>query len=124
MTTQINLPDMIRGDNITYEISITDMADAAIDISGDEIYLTFKKNPKDPDILAEIAYASTVPTDANSVLGVVFIHLMDTATDIPAGDYYYDVQWVRDVSGAGEVVTLQIGKVKVIQHVTVSTSVV
>ena len=117
MSTTVNLEDIVRGDDIAYTINIIEDSSPA-DVTDDVISMTFKKNSADPDVLAAMQNSIT-PVDGTS--GEVIISFTGAETTIQPGIYNYDVEWKRTTSAAGEVVTLLLGKVEVLQDVTHGT---
>lgn len=120
MTTIVELPDLVRGDDVTYMVAITDESDAPINVVGDLVTMTVKKNTADPDIVAVMQNKVRVADATDGQGGIVYIPFTNAQTDVLNDIYNYDVQWVRDVSGTGtgEVVTVIMGTLKILKQVT------
>lgn len=122
MTTIANLPDLVRGDDITYEVQIDDDQGVPIDIQGDSVYMTVKKAAADPDVLAvmqALVLIDAVDTDGSN--GLTKMIFSGVATDIQARTYQYDIQWTRTASGNGDTLTIMLGKLTILQQVTATT---
>ena len=109
----MDLEAIMRGDDITYELTIVDENGDPADVTGDDITMTFKADPKKQNVAM---FRTIIPADGSS--GVVGIPFTNQQTKIEAGIYYYDVQWTRTVSDNSAVVTLLSGKVPVLQDIT------
>jgi len=112
--------DFYMGDTKTLNFTITKSSDnSTIDISGWEIYVTFKEDKEDPDGDALLQKVFVMPADANASIGigVGILTSDDTNQFTEAGNYYYDIQ--RVITGdPPDVATLEVGKVKVMYGVT------
>jgi hypothetical protein len=113
-----DLSPLIRGDDWTIKLEIQSDG-VPLDISGYKFYLTLKANIDDADPGA-LQVSVVTPTNAESVLGISYIIATDVETSgLDALSYHYDIQ---QIDTSGHVQTLQLGKVKVIKDVTLTTS--
>ncbi len=88
---------MIQGDDVTLTLTFTDNDGNAIDLTGGTVFLTVKNRSTDSDdnaVLKKDVSSFSAPTT-----GIMTIDLTDSDTDISAGYYWYDVQFV-DSSGS------------------------
>lgn len=118
MAENVDLPDLHRGDSKTLTLTITDSAAKAIDISGDEFYLTLKQDITVDDAHADMQVHVVAPADATSAAGKVIIPISPADSNIDPAKYNYDIEWVRTTSAPGEVHTLTYGKWTIIADVT------
>lgn len=81
-----------RGDSRSFLTTFTDEDGNAIDITGDTVYFTVKKNLADANVDAEIYKEITSHTDPTN--GQTTISLTASDTDLDPGQYYYDIQRV------------------------------
>lgn len=82
---------IIRGDNYPIKIVKYDEDDTKIAfVAGDEVTFSAKKNLK--QTAYDIQKSSTIIAD-----GEITLTLDKTATDIPVGDYFYDIEYVNDL---------------------------
>lgn len=109
--TVYNFPNQVRGDSWTFEITIQDQNNQAVDISGNEYWLTLKSNIDQTDNDAALQIGPIV----GGAGGVVIISATPLETEITPQTYNYDLQ---EVTSAGKVNTLLLGKVKVVKDVT------
>jgi len=110
---------VIRGDDHILKVSVTKQDDSAIDITGDLIFFTIKVNKTDTDNQAIYKFDEYIKTSADATAG---IHRLTIPNNLPLGTYQYDVQLKRDVSGVGEVSTLEISTIAVTQDITVRST--
>lgn len=112
--------DFYMGDTKTLNFTITRASDnSTIDISGWEIYVTFKLEKDDADGDAVLQKVFVMPADGNAAIGVGVGILTsdDTNQFTEESKYYYDIQ--RVITGdPPDVATLEIGRVKVSYGVT------
>ncbi len=106
-----------RGDDVTFVVTITDSAGDAVDITDGTLWFTVKKNKSDTDTDASIQKEVTSHTTPGS--GITAITLSDSDTDLDAGQYFYDIQFVNST---GDVTTYGVGNFIILQDVTNSTS--
>ena len=84
-----------------------------IDITGYTLYFTVKKTPSQPDSLANIF--KTVTTHTNPTAGETQILLTPEDTDIPQGNYIYDLCYITNSNNRYSTVPknfIVMGKVK------------
>jgi len=108
---------LIRGDDYVLKIVVTTEAGGIIDITGDKMFFTCKTNKNDPDNLAIFQVTDIVPAGADATAG---IHRIQIPNTLEVGTLHYDVQWKRDVSGTGNIITLPIDTFSVAQDVTLA----
>lgn len=108
------------GDTKTLNFAITRSSDnSTIDISGWEIYITFKYDKDDVDANAVLQKVFIVPADTPASVGIYtgVLSSDDTNKFTEESSYYYDIQ--RVITGnPPDVATLESGKVKVLMGVT------
>lgn len=87
-----DIPNIPRATDVAFTITLTDEADAAIDISSDALTFYLKKAVEDEeesDIVLE--KAADVSDGAN---GVAEWNLSDSDTDVDERSYYAVIKWV------------------------------
>jgi len=109
--TVYNFPDQVRGDSWTFEITIQDQNNQAIDISSNEYWLTLKSDIDQTDDNAALQLGPV----SGGLAGIVTISATPLQTEIAPQSYKYDLQ---EVTSEGKVNTLLLGKVKVVKDVT------
>lgn len=121
------IKDFVIGNTLKYNLTFTKASDGTpIDVSGWEIYVSFKTDSSDPDNLAIIQKSFTLPSDANSIAGTASIIIPTTDTDnfVEGGTYFYGFK--RVIPGSPpDVKTLETGLVKVSRgasNITVPTA--
>jgi len=70
-----------------------------LNLTGYEFFFTVKKLIKDPDSRAVIAKHITCANDAESIAGHAFISLSSTESNIPLGNYMYDIKMQLKING-------------------------
>jgi len=106
-----NFPSFYRGNTVYWTCYFTDDDGDAIDITGATVSFIMKSNYTDDDADALISKTATL-TDPTA--GECQFLLTSTNTDITAGEYYGEYQYV---SSGGDVTTLQNGMIKVLRKV-------
>jgi len=110
-----DLCDLVRGDDWTIKMIIKDEDNVPIDVTNNLYWFTVKQNKDDLD--PGLAQTYVTADGENSTNGVVFIRMQDTITrSIEPGRYYYDIQ---EIDGLGNVFTLLLGRVRVVQDITI-----
>lgn len=113
-------PNITRGDTVPVKLTITDAANAPIDITGNTFFFTIKKNYDDLDANALLQVSATAPSGSLSTGGVITLTLQ-VPTTMELGTFYYDVQ--RVISGSPDTITtLAKGSVTIEYDVTTRTS--
>ena len=79
-----------------------------VDITDWTVYMTIKQSMEDPDESAKLA--KKVTSHNNPTTGKTIIELSSTDTDIPAGNYWYAIDYLDD---DGNEDTLVWGKIKI-----------
>tara|TARA_S200002703_G_scaffold55446_1_gene48046 strand:+ start:650 stop:1012 length:363 start_codon:yes stop_codon:yes gene_type:complete len=111
-----DLCDLVRGDDWAIQLTIKDENDAVIDITNNVYWMTLKNAQGDAD--PGVIQTNITATGADAAAGIVTISFLDVNTRlVEPGRYYYDVQ---EVDTDNNVYTLLLGKVKVLQDVTIS----
>jgi hypothetical protein len=91
---------MYRGDHKTFELSVKDSDNVAVNITGATLTFSVKNDPNDPTAL--ISKSTAVVTEialTTPVNGLAEIYLLPADTrDLEAGTYVYDVQIVTAAS--------------------------
>lgn len=118
------LADFAIGNSRRIKVTILDdTTGTPIDISGDKLYFTLKDDAADDDTLAVLQAPYTIPGDANAALGIAYLPITAAETAaVPAGQYLYDVVWLRLTSSPGDRHTVDEGKVGFYYPVTHSQS--
>lgn len=109
--------EIYRGDCKTYELQFLDASGTAIDISGDVVMFTVKKDLSWPDGSAIIA--KNVSTHVDAASGLTNISLAGSDTYVTPDVYYYDIQLVE---GGSVIRTITKDRFIVNQDVTLRTS--
>lgn len=114
---QKGLADFYRGDTRKIKITVQDAdTQQPISVDGGKLTVTFKQVVTATDDEADLQITvNTTEADPDNPTGEVLITLSHADTEIDAGTYYYDFQFV---SATGEVTTILAGKVKVLPDVT------
>jgi len=115
-----DISNFYRGDTKKYKFDFG----AGTDITGWQIVFTLKKNPEDADESADLqvwANAGSDPQD-DVLNGIMYLTLPSDQTSLlDVGQYHYGFQ--RVIPGTPpDVKTLLVGKVKVLQDITVKTA--
>lgn len=118
MTQLLDLDPIVAGDDVSFDLRFIDVNGDPLNVAGDVLYVTFKSDISESDGNADMQVIYNVPDDAYTQVGVVTVPITKTDTNIAAGTYNYDFQWVK--SASGEVVTEYLGKVKVLKGVTLT----
>jgi len=111
-----DLCDLVRGDDWAIKLTITDDNNTPIDITNNVYWMTLKNQQADVD--PGVIQTNITATGVDATNGIVVISFVDNETRlVEPGRYYYDVQ---EVDTSDNVYTLLLGKVKVLQDVTIS----
>ena len=102
-----------RGDTKTYNLTFTDSASAAIDITGYTVFFTVKEKNTDTDANAKISKTVTSHSDATN--GITTFSLTTTETDLEIKSYHYDIQLKDD---SGNIITCVKSTFEVSQDIT------
>jgi len=87
--THLNL---VQKDTKIYTFTIKNSG-VAVDISGWSVYFTVKSNLEDLDADALILKSYVFPTDATSALGIGYLALTSSDTNVDACVAYYDMKF-------------------------------
>lgn len=105
---------VVRRDDATFEIYIVDVDNNAVDITGGTVYFTVKRKIYDSDESAVIQ--KEITEFDNPEEGIAVLNLDRQDTDIPALNYFYDIQLVLD----NKVVSSDRGRFSIIQDITIT----
>lgn len=108
---------VIRRDDVTFDLTFTDVDGDPINLTGTTVFFTVKKKSSDPDDEAFIEEEITVFDDPTS--GVAQLQLSAAQTDIAAGRYLFDIQ-LKTVDG--KIASSSVGNFFVSQDITIRTS--
>ena len=113
-------PDQIRGDTWNLEITMVDAAGAAVDISGNEYWFTLKSDIDVLDAAADLQYGPVTEGSPGAANGILSFSIPGALTkDLTGRTYHYDLQ---EVTAAGEVNTILIGRIRIRKDVTLTAS--
>lgn len=116
MATESNYVELIRGDSLSLVVSVTDMNDSELDLTGMTVIFTGKKSKTDTDASAVIQASGYI---TNATGGILQVDLTPSQTSgINPGTYHYDIQLYN--SSNGWVGTAAIDRFTVIEDVTKS----
>lgn len=82
--------EAVQTETKKYKIDVIN-DDGVVPLYGYTLFFTVKSSLNDLDANALIKKTVVCPDDANSLAGHGFISLTYTDTNIPAGNYYYDI---------------------------------
>ncbi len=95
MAVRKTIAGFFRGDTRLYNLRFLDSNQAAIDITGHELWITFKRKLSDDDSEALLQKKIVFPADAESTAGRGQLTLTAAETDsLPVGKLVYDMQKV------------------------------
>lgn len=92
---------MFRGDDKTFEITVKDSDDVAVDLTGGTMFFSVKETENDPTALItkDSAVGITEIEFTNPTGGIAQIKLVPADTrNLKAGEYLYDVQFTTTTS--------------------------
>jgi len=118
MTILSDLQPFVQGDTLVFELRLTDDNGDPLDVIGDVLYLTLKRSKDDSDEDAVLQKILNIESSELARFGVVRFVVSAEESNIAHGTYHYDYQWAKTQSGAGEITTVALGKVLVLQQVT------
>lgn len=118
MTTPIgNLNQFFRGDSKCYQLTFVTDNGSPIDVTGWDLWLTFKVNISDAEIASPLQLNYTMPSGSTS--GVVMLYLDSTYTNaLPIGTLFWDMQVVITVGSDKIVKTIGQGTVNIEADIT------
>lgn len=116
----------IRGDNESYDVTVTDAAGQRVDLTGSAMWFTVKLNQTDPDLLALVRKSTydsgiTLATQSGATLGMATIDLLpaDTSKLLAPKSLFYDVQLKTP---NGKITTIVEGDFDLIADITRTTT--
>ena len=118
MTTRANLDPFVQGDDLVFDLNFRDDKDNPINVVGDILYLTLKSNIDFEDAQAEMQVIKNIVSDGKAEYGLVEFKVTRAQSNVRAGSYHFDFQWIKNGSGSGEVTTEFLGTATVLQGVT------
>ena len=86
---------LVRGDSSSIEVEFSQDG-TPIDITGSTVFLTVKPALTDDTGDTTAVIKVEVTSHTNPTAGITTIPLSATDTDVDPGDYYYDIQLVKD----------------------------
>lgn len=95
MAAQENLYNLevIQTDFKTITLHFKDANDAPINIAGYVLFFTAKNKVTDTDTQAVLKQTVICPSDSNSTAGIGMIAFSNIDTNIPLGNYFYDIKF-------------------------------
>ena len=108
--------EIIRRDDTDLELTFTDVDGNAIDLTGCTVFFTAKRRVKDVDDDAVIS--TELDEFEEPETGICVLPFTNEETDIPAGNYYYDVQLL---DSEGKIASSVKGLLRVLSDVTIRT---
>lgn len=108
--------EIIRGDDVNLELTFTDIDGNAIDLTGGTVYFTVKKHLGDSDDDAVLQAEENTFTAPET--GIMILTIGNEDTDLPIGQYYYDVQ-LKDLDN--KISSSERGSFIVVKDITVRT---
>ncbi|NOQ30265.1 MAG: hypothetical protein GQ570_03985 [Helicobacteraceae bacterium] len=125
MAVEVELPAIHQNDYRNHKVTVSGTNNSIIDVTGDKFWLTIKEDPEAEDDASAAYQVSVVaPADANSQAGEAYLPITLVDVNIPAGTYFYDIQWQRLASGGGvkDLNTVIYGKINILSQVTRDTA--
>lgn len=111
--------EIIRGDDETIEVTLTDEDSLPINITNVNMFFTVKEDYDDADSLAKIRKSIPSGIHTAPVSGMTQIALTHHDTSIDPGDYVWDLQLVYS---DGSVNSTKMGKLIILPDVSIGTS--
>lgn len=111
------MPDLsvYKGDDKSWTLNFKS-SNIAIDITGYVVFFTVKQNMTDGDLTDSAALIKkTISNHSDPTHGITVLSITNSDTNIPAGDYFYDIQ-MKDTSN--KITTVMVGKFSIVQDVT------
>ncbi len=110
---------IIKRDDITFDCEFKNGC-VAVDLTGTTLFFTVKTlaNADNPDASSAII-SKTITSHYDPTNGRTRIELTSIDTDVPAGNYWYDIQ-LKD--SAGKISSSEKGQIEVLQDITRRTS--
>ena len=109
--------EVIRRDDVSLTVTITDEDNNALNINGATVYFTVKENRFDSDDDAVISKEVTSHEDPTA--GITKISLTQADTDLTPRSYFFDVQ-VKDSDD--KIRSIGYGLIRVQQDITIRTN--
>ncbi len=109
--------EIIKRDDVAFQLTFTDSDGNAIDLTGATIFFTVKKNKTDDDVDAVIS--KQIDSFDNPITGVAQLDLTNSDTNILVGSYWFDIQ-LKDSNS--KISSSAAGRFIVAQDVTIRTS--
>lgn len=115
-----NRIDIIKRDDSAFQLTFTDINGDPIDLTGGIVFFTVKKHKIDTDDDALIVKDIEAADIDNPEDGIVILTLSAEETDIPVGDYYFDVQLKTNED---KISSTYAGRFLVAQDITIRTTI-
>lgn len=115
----MKIKKFIRGDTRAINVTVTDSAGAAVDLTGGTVFFTLNAS-SDPTDDTDAVVEKSVTSHTDPTHGLTTITLDHADTDSLAADiYYYDIQFV---DAQGNVTSKQADTFEIIADITRRTS--
>lgn len=82
--------EIIRRDDVSFNLTFTDVDGDPIDLTGATVFFTVKRKLTDPD--DEALIEKEIISFDDPELGIAVLILSNTDTDISPGKYFFDIQ--------------------------------
>ena len=113
---------IIRGTDNTFAVAFTDGNGAPIDLTDQKVYFTVKSadNIDETDITdADALIQVTAVLNADPTTGLATVVLTNEDTDVPAGNYLWDL---RLITNTGVITNTQSGEIDILDPITNKTT--
>jgi hypothetical protein len=87
--------DIVRGDDFSIEVTITDENGDAIDLTDTEVFFTAKRNTQQTDEEAALQTELTDHSDPTNGITIVSF-TADETSELKPGTYWWDIQTKKD----------------------------
>lgn len=112
-----NLENQVRGDTWVIKLSLKYEDGNPVNIVGNKYWFTLKNSKEDLDTSSVVAVGPIEVVGDDALNGLVTFTVPSSQTEITPKTYHYDIQ---EVALGGRVSTLALGKLKVVQDVTLA----
>ena len=116
----LDLPEQVRGDTWEFTILFQESNGSPRDITSNQYTFTLKNNATQTDNNAALQVTPILPGVGDAPNGILnFSITPDLTEDLTPANFYYDLQ---EITQAGEVSTVLLGRVKVRRDITITSS--